>query len=139
MVTQGEDGPRRKFILLPTNVAFLVSLVVGLANRPVNTVAWLGPVGLVGAGEGQGRRVEGKCAARPHRAGAWNDLGAVCRLYLAVLGSLRRVFDAPSLAPKSGAAAVAEVAPKMVPDARQWPPAVAKGPGFRGSPLRMIA
>jgi hypothetical protein len=39
-----------------------------------------------------------------------------------IVASLRRVFDAPSLAPKSGAAAVAAVAPKMVANGRPRSP-----------------
>ncbi len=47
-----EDGPRRKLFPLSINRAFLVSLVVGLVNRPAKTVAWLGPVGTAGTSEG---------------------------------------------------------------------------------------
>jgi hypothetical protein len=62
-------GHRRNVYPLPTNRAFSVFRVVGLVNRPVKTVAWLGPVGLRGTRAGIGN--ESRAYARLSLARAW--------------------------------------------------------------------
>jgi hypothetical protein len=79
--------------------------------------------------------VRGECALGLIGLGLGTTSAAYAAYIWSVLGSLRRVFDAPSLAPNPGAAAVAAVAPKMHPS----PPMAARGRQEAKVPRERIA